>query len=230
MQQAWMEMTVRLLVATLAGAIIGLERSYHGRPAGFRTHALVCLASGLLMLVTLHQGEWFGEGAAARVSVDPTRMAQGVMTGIGFLGAGVIMQSGLTIHGLTTAASIWTTAAIGILAGVGLYPAVVLATLLTLGILAVFRHIERAIPAQMFATQTLHFRRGETLSEQQVRAVLDANGFTMNTVSYRLREGGSQVEYRMVIQTRHKRNFEKLAQALLALDAVVAFAIDHTDG
>ena len=228
MGNEWMEIAVRLLAATVAGAIIGLERSYQGRPAGFRTHALVCMASSLLMLVTLYQGEWFGGNSAARVSVDPTRMAQGVMTGIGFLGAGVIMQSGMNIHGLTTAASIWTTAAIGILAGVGLYPAVALATLITLGVLAAFRYIENAMPVQEFATQTLRFRRNEAPSEQEVRALFAAHGFTMDSISYRLLDGG-HLEYRMTIKTRRKRNVESLAKALLALDAVAAFSIDHTD-
>ena len=121
-----------LLVALAAGALIGLERSYHGRPAGFRTHTLVCIASSTLMLVTMYPGRWFPDPVSGSVSVDPTRMAQGIMTGIGFLGAGVIFKEGLTVRGLTTAASIWITAAIGILAGIGFYfPVIVDGGLLT---------------------------------------------------------------------------------------------------
>src|SRR3989442_13083911 len=77
-------MLARLLVALGAGAAIGFERSYHGRPAGFRTHALVCTASSLLMLVTVYEGHWM-RAASALVQLDPTRMGQGIMTGIGFL-------------------------------------------------------------------------------------------------------------------------------------------------
>src|SRR5690606_37309086 len=110
----------QLTVALAAGGVIGLERSYHGRPAGFRTHALVCLASSLLMLVTLYQQAWLLPGVPLdSVRTDPTRMAQGIMTGIGFLGAGVIFKDNLSVRGLTTAASIWVTAAIGILIGIG---------------------------------------------------------------------------------------------------------------
>lgn len=116
------EILARLLVALGAGAAIGFERSYHGRPAGFRTHALVCTASSLLMLVTVYEGHWM-RTAPALVQLDPTRMAQGIMTGIGFLGAGVIIKEGFSVRGLTTAASIWITAAIGILAGIGFYSA-----------------------------------------------------------------------------------------------------------
>ena len=114
----WETITLHLFGAVLAGGIIGIERSYHARPAGFRTHTLVCLASSLLMLVTLYQWKWLPGVPLDTVRTDPTRMAQGIMTGIGFLGAGVIFREGLSVRGLTTAASIWITAAIGILIGV----------------------------------------------------------------------------------------------------------------
>jgi len=113
------DILMRVGVAVLAGGLVGLERSYQGRPAGFRTHTLVCMASSLLMLVTIYQVQWFSGVALETVRIDPTRMAQGVMTGIGFLGAGVIMKEGLSVRGLTTAASIWIIAAIGVLAGAG---------------------------------------------------------------------------------------------------------------
>ena len=91
MEQYHWAMAGHLLGALLAGGLIGLERSYQGRAAGFRTHALVCMASSMLMLVTLYQAVWFAGGDTVRI--DPTRMAQGVMTGIGFLGAGVTCSS-----------------------------------------------------------------------------------------------------------------------------------------
>ena len=81
MAQEYFEIFFRLLAALLAGSLIGLERSHRGRPAGFRTHALVSLASSLLMLVTVFESHWFPQGADARVVLDPTRMAQGIMTG-----------------------------------------------------------------------------------------------------------------------------------------------------
>ncbi|MGH7928668.1 MAG: MgtC/SapB family protein, partial [Candidatus Binatia bacterium] len=84
-----------LLIALLAGGLIGLERSYHRRPAGFRTHVLVCVASSALMLLPMHQAHWF-PNSVDRVTLDPTRIAQEIMTGIGFLGAGVIFKEGLT--------------------------------------------------------------------------------------------------------------------------------------
>src|SRR4029079_6308222 len=142
-------MIVRLVAALAAGALIGYERTYHGRPAGFRTHALVCTASSLLMLVTVYEAHWV-RAAADMVRLDPTRMAQGIMTGIGFLGAGVIMKEGLSVRGLTTAASIWMTAAIGILAGIGFYFPLAVSVIISIGLLSIFRWIESRMPSQAY--------------------------------------------------------------------------------
>ena len=110
-----------LLGGALAGSLIGLERTYHGRPAGFRTHVLVCTASSLLMLLSTAEAARLSGLPAEALRVDPARMAQGIMTGIGFLGAGVIMKDRFSVRGLTPAASIWMTAAIGIIIGSGFY-------------------------------------------------------------------------------------------------------------
>src|SRR5919199_6899706 len=156
LQSDYVTMVMHLVVATVAGALIGYERSYQGRPAGFRTHTLVCIASALLMLLAVYQATWFNASAEI-VRVDPTRMAQGIMTGIGFLGAGVIVKEGASVRGLTTAASIWITAAIGILAGVGFYFPVIVGTALTLGTLSVFRRIEARMPALTYVQHTVRF-------------------------------------------------------------------------
>ena len=121
----------RIAVALLIGGMIGLERSFHGRPAGF---APIRWSASLraLMLVTVYQNEWMTAAPLDAIRTDPTRMAQGIMTGIGFLGAGVIFKEGLTVRGLTTAASIWITAAIGILVGIGFWLPAILGTIATL--------------------------------------------------------------------------------------------------
>src|SRR3569623_3308740 len=114
---------VRLILSLLAGGIIGLERTYHGRPAGFRTHALVCSSSTLLVLLSVYQWSLLPNVPLETIRVDPTRMAQGIMTGIGFLGAGVIVKARFAVRGLPTAASIWMPAAIGLVIGMGIYSA-----------------------------------------------------------------------------------------------------------
>lgn len=225
MESEWLKILTHLLVATMAGGLIGLERSYHGRPAGFRTHTLVCVASSLLMLVTMYQAKWFTGAPLDTVRIDPTRMAQGVMTGIGFLGAGVIMREGLTVRGLTTAASIWVTAAIGILAGVGFYSAVLVGSVITIGILTVFRKVENRMPSQIFANTTITFGRDNYLSETEIRELHLKNGFSVANISYRLMEKGRKLEYRMTIRTMDGGNIEKLSKTLLGLTSIVEFNI-----
>ena len=187
MATEYLEITFRLIAALAAGGLIGLERSHRGRPAGFRTHALVCLASSLLMLVTVYESHWMPRDAAARVVLDPTRMAQGIMTGIGFVGAGAIIKEGLTVRGLTTAASIWITAAIGILTGVGFYFAAVLGTLLTLGTLSAFRWIERRLPTESYALFMVRFAREAMIDEAALRKLIAEHHLDLHNLSYRLR-------------------------------------------
>lgn len=225
MDGEWIDILTHLLVATMAGGLIGLERTYHGRPAGFRTHTLVCVASSLLMLVTMYQAKWFTGASLDTVRIDPTRMAQGVMTGIGFLGAGVIMREGLTVRGLTTAASIWVTASIGILAGVGFYSAVLVGTVITLGILTVFRKAENRIPSQIYANNTIVFGRDNHMSEKEIRELHTMNGFSVANISCRLMEKGEQLEYRMTVRTMDRDNIEKLSKTLLGLTSIVEFNI-----
>jgi putative Mg2+ transporter-C (MgtC) family protein len=216
---------IRLLGALAAGGLIGLERSFRGRPAGFRTHALVCLASALLMLVTVYQGEWMVTTPIEAIRVDPTRMAQGIMTGIGFLGAGVIFKEGATVRGLTTAASIWVTSAIGILVGIGMYYPAVLGTVMVLAVLAVFRMIETRLPNEIYAHHHLKFERAAAMAEDAVRDMIRNHGFSIAELSYRLTDGGRRFEYRMVISTRDRTNSDKLARHLRGLPEVVEFSI-----
>lgn len=211
--------------ALVAGGIIGLERSYHGRPAGFRTHTLVCLASSLLMLVTLYQWDWLPGVPMDTVRTDPTRMAQGIMTGIGFLGAGVIVKEGLSVRGLTTAASIWITAAIGILMGIGFYLPAVLATALTIGTLSFFRMIEAKLPSHYYAHHAIRFDINEVMPEPELRAFLKQNGFTVANMSYRLADDALAFEYRMIIRTLRSQNLSSLAVGLRQLKTVRSFRI-----
>jgi putative Mg2+ transporter-C (MgtC) family protein len=213
-----------MLAALAAGAVIGTERSFHGRAAGFRTHALVCLSSSLLMLLTVYQGYWFpGDGDTVRM--DPTRMAQGIMTGIGFLGAGVIFKEGLTVRGLTTAASIWITAAIGVLMGVGLYLPGAIATVLVLGVLALFRYIENRFPTQVYANLKVTFSRDAPMPEPQLRSLLAAQGFKVTSQGYEVTPDGGYLEYRMAIRTVRPDQLPRLAETLASLHQVRSFDV-----
>ena len=228
MDEDYIVITAHLMAALAAGGVIGLERSYHGRPAGFRTHTLVCLSSSLLMLVMLYQWKWLPGAPMETIRTDPTRMAQGIMTGIGFLGAGVIFKEGLSVRGLTTAASIWMTAAIGILMGIGFYFPAILTTALTLGTLSVFRRIEAMMPSQSYAHHTIRFRRDDVMPEAQLKAILLQHGFTIANISYCISDDAGHFEYRMVIQTSNSGNLSSLASFLRQQPRVVHFQISPT--
>lgn len=121
-----LDLALKLVFALALGGLIGLEREVHKKTAGLRTHMIVCLSSALLMVLSIDVPKGTGyEG-------DPTRIAAGVMTGIGFLGAGTIIKHGTTVQGLTTAASIWTAAAVGLAVGAGYFMSATLVVLLTL--------------------------------------------------------------------------------------------------
>lgn len=217
-----------LIVALGAGASIGLERTVHGRPAGFRTHALVCLASSVLMLVTVYQVELMQGLPADTLRIDPTRMAQGIMTGIGFLGAGVVMKEGLSIRGLTTAASIWITAAIGILIGIEFYFPAFVATLFTLLVLSLFRWIEGALPSLHYGQISIRFGHNSIMPQRVLTELIEQHGVTCANPSYASRDGGQYFEYVMTIRTRNRDNYRRLAESLSGMPQIREFSITPT--
>lgn len=216
----------RLLLALLAGGIIGLERAIHGREAGFRTHTLVCVSASLLMLLMAFQWQLIPQQYIDTVRTDPTRMAQGIMTGIGFLGAGVIIKEGLTVRGLTTAASIWMTAAIGIVIGLGFYEPAMYATLITVITLSLFRWIESKIPSFKYAELSVRFvRSNQYTDEESLRNLLTKNGIKSFEAGYQLYDHGSSFQYQMTMRTTDTKCFNQLAQSLIEMDDVHEFRI-----
>lgn len=147
------EVLLRLLIAAVLGGIIGFERQRHGRPAGFRTHLIVSAASALLMVVAVQTTQSMAGDSTFRI--DPNRVAAGAITGIGFLGAGVIFRAGATVQGLTTAACLWMVTAVGLSVGAGAYMPSSIATGLTLFALLALRAVERRSVQLVFRTITV---------------------------------------------------------------------------
>ena len=220
------EMIGRLLLAAVLGSLIGLQREHQFWTAGLRTHMLVATGACLFMTVSA-----FGFQQALTqpgTQLDPSRIAAQIVTGIGFLGAGVIFKEGLSVRGLTTAASIWITAAIGILMGIGFYMPAILATVLTLSTLSIFRWIEARMPAHFYAHHFVRFARNEVMPEPQFKAFLAEHGFTLANMSQRLTDDGLFYEYRMVIRTHNTQNLSKIAVTLRQMPSVRAFGISPT--
>ena len=147
------EMVIRLLLAALFGGVVGMERGSGDRPAGFRTHILVCAGSALIMLVSMYGFEGYDvvplEYPRNR---DSARIAAQVVSGIGFLGAGTILHEGITVRGLTTAASLWMISAIGLATGAGMYSIGAAATLITFITLTTFHSVEKRFAVARVAT------------------------------------------------------------------------------
>ena len=164
----WGEVLVRIILAGVLGGAIGAEREIREREAGLRTHMLVAVGAALFTIVSAYAWRDFQFSAASGVTFDPTRIAAQVVTGIGFLGAGAIIRQGLSIRGLTTAASLWVVAAIGMASGAGYYSAAVITTVLVLvslwplRILA-FRIFERIRPGELRLEVELRANEGPSV-------------------------------------------------------------------
>ena len=141
MESQWIifqDVALKLILSALIGGIIGLEREVHEKPAGVRTNALICMGSTLVMIVSIYVQQNYGTQAA-----DPARIASHVIAGIGFLGAGVILQSRGSVRGLTTAATIWAVAGIGLAIGCGFYTAALTSASIILIVLLVIGRLEK---------------------------------------------------------------------------------------
>jgi putative Mg2+ transporter-C (MgtC) family protein len=214
------ELILRPVAALVAGALVGLERSYRGRAAGLRTYALVCLGSALLVALAEELMREPGGGVG-----DSTRVIQGIVTGIGFLGAGVILKEGFSVRGLTTAASIWVISAVGVTIGAGFYVAGAVATLLTLALLSILRTIEDRMPSQSFVHCHLSFRRDQVSDEDWLRKLVAEHGYSISDLTYRLDSRTDTFEYKFVMWSVNPHAGRDLAQTLLAMSKVVDFRI-----
>ncbi len=190
----WEGTLLRLVVAAALGGAIGLERELDEKAAGLRTHILVSLGAALFTLVSAYGFREFLTGGGAVVRADPSRIAAQIVTGIGFLGAGVIFRQGLNVRGLTTAASLWLVAAVGMAAGAGFWAAAVVATVI--GIICL-RPLEwaknRFLPQR--SPDMLLVELAEGGSPREVLAALEESGGVLA-----LRRDGQRLEVELSIE------------------------------
>ncbi len=214
----------------VAGGVIGLEREWRGRAAGFRTHILVSLASALLMLAAMSQADWaFRALPDENIVTDPTRMAHGVLTGIGFLCAGVIFRTGFSIHGLTTAASLWITSAIGLLFGAGLYALGATATAVTAAILILLRLISRNLPAQTLIDVEVAWARDDGQAGEAVETALRDIDPSPRHDRFELIDEGRLLRRSWRLRAATEPELKRLGEALRRIPGVVAYTLDPRD-
>lgn len=198
----------RLALAAIAGGLVGLEREIRGRQAGFRTHLLVCVGSALVMLVSISfatPGMWQATPGFT-IRIDPSRIAYGVMMGIGFLGAGTIIHSSGSIHGLTTAAALWCIAAVGLSVGFGLYLISAAAVVLVLLALWLLDYVENIIPKVHYHLLTIR-RHWEPGCIDEAVKMCEAAGVHLTDLSYRRTEDLAGIDLDLRLAITRKRQF-----------------------
>ncbi|RZT97773.1 MgtC/SapB family protein [Rivibacter subsaxonicus] len=218
---------LNLVGALLLGMLIGYERSYNGRAAGMRLYGLVCMASAALTVFVGQVAFWYG-GTAGHLSPDPTRVVQGVVTGIGFLGAGVIMKDGLSISGLTTAASIWAASAVGILLGVGFYPAALLMAMLCMLSMSAMHRLEAQLPSRATLEVCVKFGAVGPPTFDELAEKAEAHGYLVLRNSLRITFSNSMPEWRFCVVARDRARATSpvlLAQEMAASEGVASFSI-----
>jgi putative Mg2+ transporter-C (MgtC) family protein len=221
---------MNLVGAMILGCIVGYERSYHGRAAGMRTYGLVCMASAAVTVIAGYPHFWYGGMSAILVGPDPTRVMQGIVTGIGFLGAGVIMREGFNISGLTTAASIWASSAIGIMVGVGFYAAAILLTLLSASSMLLISRLENWLPSRPAIAVVMQFKKDYVPSLTILRRAANKRGYDIAEGALTINFKDGKPEWHFVAISHGKKIGEpmaELAQELTNFEGVENFFLSH---
>lgn len=220
--------STNLILALFLGLIVGYERAYRGRAAGMRTYGLVCMASAALTAVSGYSSLWFGGQIIDIGPIDPTRIVQGIVTGIGFLGAGIIMKDGMSISGLTTAASIWAASAIGVLIGLGFHTAAISLALISTVIMMIGAQLESWLPSKQAVSFTVRFKAGSFPCESDVCKIISAHGYEMAKGSISITSKDKHVEWHFVaISTNGKKGspLSHMSQTLLNLPDIEDFQL-----
>lgn len=219
-----------LLGALLLGLLVGYERTFHGRAAGMRTYGLVCMASAALTVISGYPGFWFGGHASITPSADATRVIQGIVTGVGFLGAGVIMKEGFTISGLTTAASIWAASAIGVLVGVGFYAASMLLTLLSVLCMMWVSKLEGWLPSHQAIAVMLRFQPDFIPQRDTLVSVMGELGYDMAWGSISILYQNEKPEWHFVAVAQGKdkgAHLTDISQVLASFEGLESYTLSY---
>jgi putative Mg2+ transporter-C (MgtC) family protein len=231
--QANVLMLFHLIGAMVLGLVLGYERAYHGRAAGMRTYALVCMASTGVIILLAYPQQWYGGlqgGNLAPQLADPTRVIQGVVTGIGFLCAGVIMKEGMNISGLTTAASLWAASSIGILLGMGFYFASIMLTLLCASLMMWGAKLESHLPSHPAIAVMLRGEPKRQFKQAELTRFANDLGFRFAPGSLSIELADEREVWRFVCTA--KRNFggetlTRFASRVPEIPGVAEFRVAH---
>jgi putative Mg2+ transporter-C (MgtC) family protein len=216
---------LHLLGAAALGVLLGYERTYHGRAAGMRTYVLVCMTSTALTVINSFPGNWYGGMVANASTGDPTRVIQGILTGMGFLGAGVIMRDGYSIKGLSTAASLWATAGIGVLIGVGFYAAGIICAFIAIVVMSSFRMLEKVLPHHRVLHLMVAAPRSGASPEILVRELAGRLGYQVSEWAVEMDQTTQRFEGQLVLGGGRVDQSDEIAQALASAQGIIEFRL-----
>ncbi len=197
-----------VLLAVVLGGAVGFEREIHGRPAGLRTHMLVCLASALLIYASRRiPVDLLEENGITRLVMDPNRLAAGIVTGIGFLGASTVIRAGDIVRGITTGATVWYVAGLGVVIGQGEYSLAVASTLVVILVLAGVDRLSRKIAPVIYRRMIVTGTHTQLPSlSQRVAKILEAHGIRVQDVSGK--RGAATEPFELVFHVRCRNTFQ----------------------
>jgi putative Mg2+ transporter-C (MgtC) family protein len=215
-----LDLLIKLFFAAVAGGLVGLERERHGRPAGLRTNILVSVGACAMMIISeafyLKYGMLDVESA---VRFDPSRVAAQIVTGIGFLGAGVILKEGISVRGLTTAASLWVVASLGMAFGMGHFTLGAITTALVLASLVFLKKLDPLMRKDRYLTLTVNAKRRMELQDE-LQQICDQQNLQVSDISSNVDLVNDEIFFQMVITQQRQRVGRELTRAILQLDGI----------
>ena len=209
-----LDITIKLLLAALAGGLVGLEREKHGRPAGLRTNLLVAVGSCVMMIIS--EAFYLKYGifdAQSTLRLDPSRVAAQIVTGIGFLGAGVILKEGASVRGLTTAASLWAVSGLGMAFGMGFFSLGAIATALVLASLTFLKKLDPIMKKDRFLTLSITALNRDGLLEELL-TVFDESDLEVSDISSYFDFAADELFYQLVITQQERRIGQELMEKI----------------
>ncbi len=210
------EIAIRLILSTMLGGIIGLERERRSQPAGLRTHIILCVGSALMMLVSIYVAHNIGNPQTS----DPARIAAQVVSGIGFLGAGAILRLGVSIKGLTTAASLWTTAGIGLAAGSGFYMGSFFATAILIITLSLLNKWEKVFLSSKTTRSVNMVARDVPDIIGRVEKILNKHSITITTIQIYRSVVKDSLDINAIINTQAGFNVSALSNDIASCEDI----------
>lgn len=211
----YISMILRLILACVLGGLIGFEREHVHRPAGFRTHILVCVGSALVMVTS----EYIFYKYSSRVNIDPARLGAQVISGIGFLGAGTIIKEGVSVKGLTTAASLWAVSCIGIAVGIGFYAGALIATIIIYMTLIVLKKMQSKIASNKTIRLYVHtkLQKGQV---DEISALIESMGASIKKTDFISSEHDGEMVLRFSLSEIGDKPLAELIEGILCHETV----------